>query len=333
MDVQTDSSRRSGIWRSRWAAIGAAVAVSIGAGGLLIADAASGPASNVVLTDPVRVLDTRDPVDVGLPGPFVSQVSQKLQMTGSIPTTTGPQTVVPAGATGVLLNVTPVNATAAGFISIRPGDAVGAPTTSSLNFTTGDVLPNAVTVALPTAGANAGQIDITFDAYGATGPTTDILIDVVGYTSAAAPTTAGFVTNSAGNILSFSGVDQTVASLDLPAGSYVITATVVANNNSASTNNVGCQLRLNSTVIDASSTVGNNHPLSTDGQGGERELFAFTSAGTLAAPGTANVVCRAQIASGNWVSRTITAVQVGSLTGSGAVSLEAPPAPGAEENG
>jgi hypothetical protein len=45
------------------------------------------------------------------------------------------------------------------------------------------VVPNAVTVAMPTVGPYAGQIDITYDAYGATGPTTDILIDVVGYTT------------------------------------------------------------------------------------------------------------------------------------------------------
>jgi hypothetical protein len=38
-----------------------------------------------------------------------------------------------------------------------------------------------VLVGLPTAGANAGQIDIAFDAYGQAGPTTEVLIDVVGY--------------------------------------------------------------------------------------------------------------------------------------------------------
>jgi len=39
-----------------------------------------------------------------------------------------------------------------------------------------------VQVGLPTTGANAGQIDITYDAFGVAGPTTDVLIDVVGYT-------------------------------------------------------------------------------------------------------------------------------------------------------
>jgi hypothetical protein len=174
---------RGRMWRSRWAAIGAAVAVTFGAGGLAAVNAAGGVDSTTVLTDPVRVLDSRDPVNVGLAGPFASQVPQKLKITGSIPTTTGTKTVVPAGATGVLLNVTAVAPSAAGFISIRPGDATGLPSTSSLNFTAGQIVPNAVLVALPTSGGNAGQIDITYDAFGAAGPTTDILIDVVGYTN------------------------------------------------------------------------------------------------------------------------------------------------------
>ena len=79
------------------------------------------------------------------------------------------------------MNVTAVNTTANGFISVRPGDAAGSPATSSLNVTAGVTVPNAVQVALPTAGADAGKIDITFDALGVPGPTTDILVDVVGY--------------------------------------------------------------------------------------------------------------------------------------------------------
>lgn len=173
--------RPRSIQRSRWAAIGAAVAVSLGGGGVFIANAASSAPSSVVTIDPVRVMDTRDPLNVGLPGPFVSPVSQKLKLTGSVVTTSGTKSVVPVGATGVLLNVTAVSSTARGFISIRPGDATGTPTTSSLNFELGETSPNSVQVALPTSGANAGQIDITYDALGVAGPTTDVLIDVVGY--------------------------------------------------------------------------------------------------------------------------------------------------------
>ena len=179
---RTAEPTRPGLWRSRWAAIGAAVAVSFGAGGMLVAQADPGLSESTIVTvTPERIMDTRDPVNVGLAGPFVSPVSQKLQVTGSVATTTGNKTVVPTGATGVLLNVTAVGPTAAGFISIRPGDATGAPATSSLNVTAGQNLPNAVQVALPTSGANAGKIDITYNAYGVVGPTTDILVDVVGY--------------------------------------------------------------------------------------------------------------------------------------------------------
>jgi hypothetical protein len=167
------------LMRSRWAAIGAAVAVSLAGGGVFIANAATSAPSSVVTIDPVRILDTRN--DVGLPGPFVSPVSQKLQVTGA---------GVPVGATGVLMNVTVVAPSAAGFLSVRPGDASGAPTTSSLNFASNETLANSVQVALPTGGTNAGQIDITYDAYGQRGPSTEVLIDVVGYF---APSAAGSV--------------------------------------------------------------------------------------------------------------------------------------------
>lgn len=150
-------------------------------------NAVSSAPSSIVTIDPVRILDTRDPANVGLAGPFVSPVSQKLQVTGSVPTTTGTRTVVPSGATGVLLNVTVVRPTANGFVSVRPGDATGAPSTSSLNFEAGKTVPNSVQVGLPTTGANAGRIDITYDALGAAGPTTEVLIDVVGYLTVAAP--------------------------------------------------------------------------------------------------------------------------------------------------
>lgn len=169
--------------RARWAAVGAAVAVAIGAGGAWVGYAAS-PPSSVVLIEPARILDTRDGTDLGLPGPFTSPVAQDLQVTGDIPTANGSMVVVPDGATGVLLNVTPVRAEADGFISVRPADAVGDPTTSNLNFVAGETNPNSVQVELPTSGPGAGQIEISYDALGVAGPTTEILVDVVGYTLA-----------------------------------------------------------------------------------------------------------------------------------------------------
>jgi hypothetical protein len=179
-------ARRQAVWRSRWAAIGAAVAVTLGAGGLYAVNAASSTPSTFVSIDPVRILDTRDPTNIGLSGPFVSATSLDLLVSGSIPTTTGTKVVVPAGATAVSMNVTVVNPTASGFVSIRPADATGAPAVSSLNFDAGEIVPNAVTVQLPATGTDTGRIEITYDAYGRTGPTTDILIDVVGYHTDAA---------------------------------------------------------------------------------------------------------------------------------------------------
>lgn len=180
MNARAHVDGRSRLWRSRWAAIGAAVAVTFGAGGLFAASAAS-PESSTVAIEPVRILDTR--TDVGLAGPFVSPVSQDLKVTGSIPTATGAKTVVPGGATGVFLNLTPVSSTAAGFISVRPATATGLPTTSNVNFTVGAINPNAVLVELPVGGADDGKIEITFDAFGTAGPTTEVLVDVVGYTT------------------------------------------------------------------------------------------------------------------------------------------------------
>ncbi|MFK7920205.1 MAG: hypothetical protein AB8G14_19185 [Ilumatobacter sp.] len=143
--------------------------------------------ATVVTVTPTRVLDTR--VGVGLEGSFAATGSRKLQVTGTIATyveataTRQQATVVPEGATGVLLNVTAVRASASGFISVRPGDATGDPSTSSLNFAAGQALPNAVTVQLPTSGIGAGQIDLSFRS-STQNATVEIVVDVVGYTLA-----------------------------------------------------------------------------------------------------------------------------------------------------
>jgi len=210
------------IWRSRWAAVGAAVAVSIGAGGVFFTQAAS-PESNVVTIDPARVLDTRDGNDIGLPGPFTSKVPQDLQVTGSIPTATGTMTVVPAGATGVFVNATNVNSTSAGFISIRPANAPGTPSTSNLNFEALKINPNGVLVELPIGGPDDGKIEITYDAFGAIGPTSDVLIDIVGYTLADKPP-AGVNFADGDQFLPLTSSPQSVRSveLDAPAAGFAI---------------------------------------------------------------------------------------------------------------
>lgn len=184
MDTATrDSSRkRRGVQRSRWAAIGAAVAITLGAGGMVAVNAESSAPSSVITVEPARILDTR--TGVGLSGPFFSGVSQKLQVTGTVPTQPPGNgapvntEVVPAGATAVILNATVVRPSTRGFLSIRPGDASGNPATSNINWAAGGPnIANSVTVQLPAS----GQIDIFVN-----GTVGEVLIDVAGYTVPAA---------------------------------------------------------------------------------------------------------------------------------------------------
>ncbi len=188
MDIAQGSGH--GLWRSRWAAIGAAVAVALGAGGLFVASATGGVQSNFVSVTPVRVVDTR--VGVGVAAPLIATQPVVVQITGSIPTTGGTAVVVPASATAVVVNVTAVQPTAAGYMSVRPGDATGVPATSSLNLLAGQVLANSQTLKLPAA----GNLQVYY--FSATsGATVDLLIDVVGYyvadVAAPGPAAAEFV--------------------------------------------------------------------------------------------------------------------------------------------
>ena len=165
-----------GLWRSRWAAVGAAVAVTLGAGGLLVASAADSVASTFVAVTPARVVDSR--IQLGLPAALVSMQPQDVRITGQVPTADGSTLGVPAGATSVVLNVTAVDATAGGYVAVRPGGATGVPSTSSLNFTTRQIVANQVTVQLPANG--------DFQAYyrasgGPTADTVQVVVDVVGY--------------------------------------------------------------------------------------------------------------------------------------------------------
>lgn len=126
--------------------------------------------------------------------------------------------------------------------------------------------------------------------------------------------TAGFAVRAVDVLAFVTSTDQTLATLPLPAGNYVITAKVVINNNEAALRQYGCSLRLGATVIDSFFDA---LELDADGSAAadDRDVVTLTSAGTLAAPGAATVVCQTNSASGNWLARTITAVQVATLTG------------------
>lgn len=180
MVSKTGSSMRA--VRARWAAVGAAVAVTLGAGGIGMAQAqiGSGEKPITVTIEPRRILDTR--FGIGLDGGFSTNSPRDLQVTGSVEVA-GPDnstlfgTVVPAGASAVIVNVTVVEPTHFGYLSVRPADAAGVPTTSTLNFTAGSIEPNAATVDL----SPSGVIELWLVTTSVTG-TSDVLVDVLGYT-------------------------------------------------------------------------------------------------------------------------------------------------------
>ena len=147
--------------RTRWAAVGAAVAITLGAGGigLVSATSPSGASAFVPIT-PCRLADIRpDTIGAGDTMTFDGWGS------------TGDCTL-PTGTTGLALNVTAVGATQQTNLRFYP---TGTPTpeTANLNPTPGaPPTPNAVNVALSTAGQ--------FDVYNRFGDVA-IVIDVMGY--------------------------------------------------------------------------------------------------------------------------------------------------------
>ena len=156
--------------RSRWAAVGAVVAVLVGAGGLLTASAASSPgASSFVPITPCRLFDTRAGSDnVGTRStPIGADETFVVPVWG-----TNGNCTIPTGATGVSLSVTLINPSAASYLTVFPSNAAR-PLTSNLNWVAGQApTPNAVTAPL--------SADGRMSLYNLTG-TVDLLVDIVGF--------------------------------------------------------------------------------------------------------------------------------------------------------
>jgi len=162
--------------RSRWAAIGAAVAVTLGGGGLIGVQAAnsSGDSSSLLETvDPTRILDTRG-------SDKVSGETYVLQVTGDVTTYTSDGTVtaevVPSSASAVGINLTVtegVRNQGYGFVTAFPCSAASdeVPSTSTLNFVEGVDVANSTTVPLGPTGK------ICLNVYGSA----HLIVDVSSY--------------------------------------------------------------------------------------------------------------------------------------------------------
>ena len=159
--------------RARWSAIGAAVAVSIGAGGLItFASAAGGTASTFTPITPCRLLDTRvDGPATGEPLARNTPLGQGETLTVTARGNFGKCVALSATATGAVLNVTTVNPSAGSFLTVWPADK-DRPLASNLNWSPGQgATPNQVTTGLDSAGKlsmfnNAGTVDVIVDVVG-----------------------------------------------------------------------------------------------------------------------------------------------------------------------
>jgi hypothetical protein len=125
----------------------------------------TGGTSYVPIT-PLRVLDTRPAYQIGLTGGFLANVPRSWQVRGV--------GTIPADAIAVTGNVTIVSQTAAGYVSVTPA-ATANPTSSTLNFPTGDTRANNLTVPV----GSDGKLAAVFKA--PAGKSTHLIFDVTGY--------------------------------------------------------------------------------------------------------------------------------------------------------
>jgi hypothetical protein len=171
MDTDNTNSRRHG-WRSRWAAIGAAVAVSLGGGGFLIADAAAGDDdSTYVPIANCRLFDTR-PAPRPPAGPKKTPLGPGESNVYTQPVTgTNGNCTIPPDAVGVSMNVTITDPTAQSNLRVFPADKA-TQISSNLNWLPGQSpTPNKVDVKLSSDGKikllnHAGTVNVLADIFG-----------------------------------------------------------------------------------------------------------------------------------------------------------------------
>jgi hypothetical protein len=159
--------------RTRWAAIGAVVAITLGGGafGVVRATVSSGDRTAYFPITPTRVLDTRNTTEV-------TNSTLRLTVEGQIDLVDEviDRTVVPTDATAVAVNLTVTGGRKNGnygYVTAFPctSDADLVPNASSLNFENGVDIANALNVTTSSNGS------ICLYVYG----TADLIVDIAGY--------------------------------------------------------------------------------------------------------------------------------------------------------
>jgi len=282
--------------RARWAAVGAAVAVTLGAGSLAIANAESGintANSGYVPVTPVRILDTRP--GPGNAGPQAVPLGPAQSLTLKIRGNAG----VPTNATAVVLNVTAVKPTTESYITIWPATAPR-PLAANLNPAPGVTAPNLVQVRIGDDG------NVSF--YNNEG-SVDLVADVAGYYIPTAPDTL-YAPTYAQVTPDFNGLEVNHIK-SVPAGNWVLTASVevgVPNGQEAE-----CGFQVNGFNVGQKWDGGSNAGVNTDLN------IAFTLPATLNNGDRVGLWCNNNLGSGT--SNTVTvyrsviiATRTGSLT-------------------
>lgn len=115
---------------------------------------------------PTRILDTRNAIGVPTRTPIPQQGTLRVQVEGlaGIPEN---------GVSAVVLNVTAVNSTTGGNLTIYPDDGSPRPATSNLNFGPKQTMANLVMVSMPHDATSV----LIFNPFGST----DVLVDAAGY--------------------------------------------------------------------------------------------------------------------------------------------------------
>ena len=133
-------------------------------------------------SSPVRICDTRAATVIGgtdVTGGVTGQCSNTGTALDPAVSATDPVTMqvtgiggIPANAKAIIANVTAVNTTANGYLTVWNGTG-SQPATSNVNWTKGDTVPNMIVSAID----SAGQVTIYASV------TTNVIVDIVGWYS------------------------------------------------------------------------------------------------------------------------------------------------------
>ncbi|MBN9392755.1 MAG: hypothetical protein J0I20_32290 [Chloroflexi bacterium] len=126
------------------------------------------------LSSPERYIDTRS--NLGGSGALSKDTAVTFTLTNVNGASGGSGPVIPSGATAIVGNITVIQPTGPGFMTLYPGNAGSVPTTSNVNYSAGAVVGNNYTVGLSPSGTIKAVAQGGGGAY-----TVNFTLDVFGY--------------------------------------------------------------------------------------------------------------------------------------------------------